>query len=235
MQDGTPLISVITAVYNGERYLADAIRSALEQTAGLPELVVVDDGSTDGSAAVAESFGARVRVVRAPHRGQGAARNEGMRVAGGAYLAFLDADDLFATTKHALQLAAFERDPALDIVFGHVLQFVSDELRASMGSRFPQDGSILPGHLATAALGRRAAFDRIGPFCEGNRVADQFDWHLRMAESSVRTATIPDVIYHRRLHDRNLGLGDVDHRKEYVRLVKALLDRRRSPATERKP
>jgi len=122
------LISVIIPVYNCERYLAEEVESVLAQTWGRIETVFVDDSSTDGSADVAKRFSPLVRYDLQPHVGPGAARNRGVKLAQGDYLAFLDADDLWAGNKLELQMAAFNSDTLPDAVFGHVEQFISPDL-----------------------------------------------------------------------------------------------------------
>ena len=136
------MLSVILPVYNGERYLAEAIQSVLAQTTPVDELVVVDDGSTDGSAAIVQAFVAtsvastspRVVYHHQPNANTGAARNTGIRLAKGDLLAFIDADDHWSPDKVERQLAALNSDPEAEAVFGHAQQFVSpaldDEARA---------------------------------------------------------------------------------------------------------
>ena len=105
MQD-KPLVSAIIPVYNCERYLAEAIESVLAQTYRPIGIIVVDDGSTDGSADVAKSFtDPQVRYFYQPNSGQGAARNQGTNLARGSFFTFLDADDLWTDNKLELQLA----------------------------------------------------------------------------------------------------------------------------------
>jgi glycosyltransferase involved in cell wall biosynthesis len=89
-------VSIITPCYNGSPYLRDTIASALGQTRPPLEVIVIDDGSTDDSAAIAESFGSPVRVIRQTNQGESVARNRGIAEARGSHLLFLDADDLIA-------------------------------------------------------------------------------------------------------------------------------------------
>jgi amino acid adenylation domain-containing protein len=116
---GGQSISVVIPVYNCERYLAMAIQSALAQSEPPGEILVVDDGSTDGSAAVARSFGAPVHCLSQPHAGLSAALNRGIERARGTFLAFLDADDLWMENKAALQLSRLQIDLGLDGLFAH--------------------------------------------------------------------------------------------------------------------
>jgi glycosyltransferase involved in cell wall biosynthesis len=118
--DGAPFdcdrrVSVVIPSFNGERYLGAAISSALDQSLPPLEVIVVDDGSTDGSAGVALSFGPRVRLIRQPNRGSAAARNAGLFAAKGSWVAFLDQDDLWDPAKLAKQWLAM-RDAGDEVV-----------------------------------------------------------------------------------------------------------------------
>lgn len=103
-------VSVVIPCYNGAAYLRETLESALAQTHAPLEVIVVDDGSTDDSAAIAESFGPPVRVIRQENRGESAARNVGVRASRGDWIAFLDADDLWDPCKLEAQLAHTDRE-----------------------------------------------------------------------------------------------------------------------------
>jgi glycosyltransferase involved in cell wall biosynthesis len=100
-----PLISCVVPVFNGERYLGEALDSILAQTYRPLELLVVDDGSTDGTAALVTRYRDQIRPLFQPNAGQAAARNLGLSVARGEFVAFLDADDLWHPEKLARQMA----------------------------------------------------------------------------------------------------------------------------------
>jgi len=108
-------VSVIVPAYNAQATLAAALRSALQQSVPPLEVLVVDDGSVDGTAAVAETFGPQVRLIRQPNGGPGAARNTGIRAARGAWIGLLDADDTWLPTKLEHQLA-LDDDPGIGII-----------------------------------------------------------------------------------------------------------------------
>jgi glycosyltransferase involved in cell wall biosynthesis len=115
-----PLVSVIVPAYNAERYLADAVRSVLGQTWHELELIVVDDGSTDGTGALADQLTAadpRARVIHKRNGGPSSARNAGLAVAKGELLCFLDADDVFLPDKIERQAELLELFPGCDLVF----------------------------------------------------------------------------------------------------------------------
>jgi glycosyltransferase involved in cell wall biosynthesis len=223
-----PLITAIVPVHNGGRYLAEALESILGQGRDDCEIVVVDDGSTDDSAAVAARYGSAVRYLYQAQAGPGAARNSGIAAARGQYLSFLDADDLWMKDKLEMQLAAFERDPALDIVFGHVQQGYSPEMMGE-GRAAPRNfAEVVPGHLPGTMLARREACSRVGSFTTRWMVGDGVDWYLRAVELQLHTLMLPDVLLWRRIHDTNMGIQERNSRQDYLQIVKAALDRRRA-------
>jgi glycosyltransferase involved in cell wall biosynthesis len=99
MPTDTPAVSVVIPCYNGARFLRETLASVARQTSPAAEVIVVDDGSTDDSGAIAESFAPLVRVVRQPNRGESAARNRGIDLAAGDWVALLDADDVWEPQK----------------------------------------------------------------------------------------------------------------------------------------
>jgi glycosyltransferase involved in cell wall biosynthesis len=221
-----PLVSTIVPVYNGERYLRDALESVLGQRYRPIEVIVVDDGSTDGSAAVLRTYGERIRYHYQPNRGSGAARNTGVDLATGAYFAFLDADDLWSDDKLERQMDAFDADGSLDIVFGHVEQFISPDLPDGVRMRLKCAPGKRPGRLPVTMLVRRSAFLRVGYF--NPAIGEAVDWTMRAADLGVNSQMLPDVVLKRRLHAANRARLTSDTRREYLKYVKASLDRRRA-------
>lgn len=226
-----PLISVMIGVYNGAPYLADAIDSVFAQTYRPFELIVVDDGSTDGSGDVAKRYGDALTYAYQENAGNGAARNHAVRLASAELFAFLDADDRFVPDKLERQWAAFEADPMLDVVFGHVLEFVSPELTEEQrASVRPPASQAAPWTAPNLMLIRRDSFQRVGPFSETVRVGVTVDWYARALEEGLRSTMLADVLLERRLHTQNNGLRERDSRSQYLHVLKASLDRRRAAA-----
>jgi glycosyltransferase involved in cell wall biosynthesis len=225
-----PLVSVMIGVYNAEPYLGEAIESVLTQDYRPIELIVVDDGSTDGSAEVARSF-PQARVVRQENAGNGAARNRAVEEASGELYAFLDADDRFTAGKLSLQKAALDSDPGLDMVFGHVCEFFSPELdeqvRASLRQPAPEP---MPWTAPNLMLIRRESFERVGPFTTSVRVGVTVDWFARAAEAGLRHTILPDVVLERRLHTQNNGLREAASRSQYLEVIRQAMERRRAAA-----
>jgi len=220
------LISVIIPVYNGERYLAEAIESALGQHYRPIEIILVDDGSTDRSAEVAKQVSQSIRYLYQAHGGAGAARNAGVDLATGEFLAFLDADDLWVEEKLARQMAALDADDSLDIVFGHVRQFISPELPEDAMRRIKCPPDHMPGRLPGTMLVRSTSFFRVGYFAPA--IGEVLDWTLRAEELGLKHEMLSDVVLNRRLHSTNSVILHRNFRVEYVRYLKASLDRRRA-------
>lgn len=225
---GEVQISAIIPCYNGERYIGETIRSALMQDCAGLEIIVVDDGSIDRTPEAVAAFGPVVRYVRGPHGGAARARNWGTSLATGALIAFLDADDVWPA--HALRalMIPLERDPALDMTVGHVEQFVSPELPDDARHRFRFSPDPVPARLCGSMLVRRSVFDRVGCFSPQLESGEFMDWILRAESLGVGSVTVPEVVLRRRLHRMNHGVVRRDARQDYVRVVKAALDRRRA-------
>ena len=159
--DQAALISVMIGAYNAAPYLGEAIESVFAQTQRPLELIVVDDGSDDGTGDVARSYGDRLTLVRQERGGNGAARNTAVAQARGDFFAFLDADDRFTPAKLALQLAALRADPELDVVFGHVREFVSPELTPEQRKLVRPPAPVSPWAAPNLMLIRRESFERV--------------------------------------------------------------------------
>jgi glycosyltransferase involved in cell wall biosynthesis len=227
----TPRVSCIVPVHNGERYVAEAVTSVLRQTATV-ELVVVDDGSTDGTAEVLRGLGEPIRCVYQRNAGVSAARNHGLRLARGEWISFLDADDRLHPEKVARQLAMLRHAEPPVFVDCHTAWFWSPEVSDSELRRDPRWDApfwkaVTHGHIS-GWLAHRSVFDDVGAFDEGMQFSEDTDWLLRLRDRGVVTRTLPDVLTFRRLHRDNITAG---RRREQVgglaRALKASLDRRR--------
>ncbi len=219
-------VSVIIPVYNSARYLGEAIESVLAQTRPPDEVMVVDDGSTDDSAGVAQRY--PVRLLRQANAGASVARNHGVEAASGSLLAFLDADDLWLPGKLAWQVEALRAEPELDAVLGHIQQFRSPDVQAAAEDTAPFWAAQAGPHPDTLLV-RRAAFERIGPFDPAWRVAQWVEWFMRAEALGWRARMLTQVLARRRIHDQNMGIYHKElARAEYLRLLKLGLARRRA-------
>jgi glycosyltransferase involved in cell wall biosynthesis len=223
-----PTVSAVILSYNGERYLAEAIESALAQTVPCAEVVVIDNGSSDGSLEVARGYGGATTVrALGANRGIGFARNEGLAVAKGDYVAFLDHDDTWEPRKNELQLAALAGPGAPDMVFGHVRQFFSPDLDPAVAARLKQPDARQPGLYLGAMLAPRDTWERVGPWERAWEAADGLAWLVRARGLGLREAMLPDLVANRRIHGSNQSFQNHDARAEWAHVLKASLDRRR--------
>jgi glycosyltransferase involved in cell wall biosynthesis len=224
MMPADPLVSVSMPARDAALYISEAIESVIAQDLPQVEVLVVDDGSTDGTAEIAESFGDPVRVERQDAQGEAAARNRCLRMARGSIFAFLDADDIWPANKLDLQLGALDRSD-VDVVFGRQLQFRSPELNDDV-VRFAGEGEVVQSALAGVMVVGRSDFERVGPYRDFS-IATTMDWLVRARELGLRELQLPDVVLQRRLHPGGHSRKYRDQFGDYARILKASLDRRR--------
>ncbi len=222
----SPLVSIITVVYNYGRFIDDSLTSAFAQEYRPIEVIVVDDGSSDDSADRAEKY-PDVTVIRQPNKGVSAARNAGVAVATGEFIFFLDADDIM-------------RPEALTDLVVHMVQhpeivaaFSRQTIRLEAGTPMPvwAQPDLLrgdPGGLPfNAGVYRRSVFDSVGWFSEELRTGEFFELLARVPDVASRVAYLQILGVERRVHDDNLT-HDLDPlRANMFASLKRKLDRER--------
>lgn len=223
------LVSVIIPLYNTEKYIEACVASVLGQTHRELEVIVVDDGSTDGGAAIAEGIAdARVRVDRGPNRGSAAARNRGLALAKGEIVAFLDADDLWYPDKLAEQLGVLRSDRDV-VAVGAVFQYLSGDGRRLLG-RAGQDardadsrermrrGQLSPFPINSCLLARADTVRAAGGYDESLTVVEDLDLISRLAlAGSIATVMRPLGAY--RVHSDSLSSRQHAKMKMIMRFV----------------
>ena len=226
-------VAVVIAAFRAERTIAAALASVMRQRPEAAEIVVVDDGSEDGTARAAAAACPAARIIRlAANRGVAAALNVGVAATRAPLVMFLDADDLWAEGAVAALTAPLVEDAALDGVFGMTLQF-TDPAGVMAANEVTAAANGLPAHgaLKSAFAIRRAALDRVGPFDEAFHRADFVEWLARARHTGLRTARVDTVVHHRRLHAGNLGrLHTDEQRAQYADVMRAISARRRGTA-----
>jgi glycosyltransferase involved in cell wall biosynthesis len=205
---GKPLVSIIMPCYNGEAFLAEAVGSVLGQTFRDFELIVVDDGSTDGSAGILARYGDPVRVMRQANRGVSAARNAGIEAARGNFIAFLDADDTWEPD-FLEEMVKGMADPQTAIAYcgwqnvgvGEGKPFVPPNYEgADKMGHLLRFASLWPIH---AILIRRSLMPAGLPFNPAYPACEDYDLWLRIA-SFHRIQLVPRVLaYYRKHGDAN--------------------------------
>jgi glycosyltransferase involved in cell wall biosynthesis len=211
-----PRVSVVIPAYQAARYVAQSVRSALEQTIGGVEVIVVNDGSPDVSQmeAVLEPFMPRIKYLTQKNGGPGSARNSGIRAARAPLVAFLDADDFWDPAFLSVQVRFLDERPDIALVYSDALQF--SEL-TGVSRRFmdasPQRAE--PGFLSLlafeCAIGtstvvvRRDALLAVGSFdADIGNYSEDFDLYLRLAHAGYRFAWTDELLVYHRVHSGNL-------------------------------
>lgn len=225
-----PRVSCIVPVYNGDRYLAEALDSVLGQTYAPYEVIVVDDGSTDGTGRVLETYGDRVRVESQANHGVAAARNRGLELARGELISFQDSDDVWHLEKLERQVARFDARPELEMCTAFAQNFwapeVADERERYQGRHFVQ---AVPAYSCQVLLAKRSVFDVVGTFRTDLRRASDVEWLLRAKDLGCVIEVLPDLLVFRRLHSSNLTRQRPEVLPDaLLDAVKHTLDRRRA-------
>jgi len=220
----SPLVSVVLPVHDGERFLAEAVDSILRQTLADLELVVVDDGSTDGTRRILAGYDdARLQVVSRPRRGLVPALQAGISEARAAYVARMDADDVSEPLRLERQVELLERRPRVGMAATwvavtdeqgrelrrHVIPSENDDLVRRLLLRNPfQHGSVLL---------RRAALDSAGGYRDDYGANEDYDLWRRLARS-WELACVPEVLYRYRVHSRAVTQTDPERIVQRERL-----------------
>jgi glycosyltransferase involved in cell wall biosynthesis len=214
-----PRVSVVMPVYNGERFIAEAVRSVLASDFRDYELLILDDGSTDRSLAVARQIAgddARVRIIELPHGGIAATRNAGLEHARADYIANLDSDDAMFPHRLGLQVAYLDAHPECVAVGSRSVVVDADSKPVGMGGRYftheDIDRSLLAGNGGAigndTAMIRKKAAVAVGGYAPQLRTSgEDHDMWLRLAEAG-RLVCLPDVLNRYRIHQSNASLGE---------------------------
>ena len=222
----SPLVSVVVPVWNMSRYLGEALRSVFSQDYRPLEVIVVDDGSTDGSGEVARSF-AEVSVLTQENRGVAAARNRGIEHSRGELIAFLDADDVWHTSKLSLQVEWLEQHPEIGYVTAHFQNVLEDGVPRPAWLREDQLTETQKGGVPNL-LCRRSVFQAAGLFDPAHRSGSDLDWVVRAKDAHVASAVLPEVLLRRRIHRTNQSYQWSGGKTMLLRALKASIDRQRS-------
>ena len=211
---GAPRVSVILPVYNGQQFIRRAIENALSQSLDNLdnlEILVIDDGSTDGTPEILQGFGERIRAFRQINQGCYVARNLGLRHARGELIAFLDADDAWLPGKLAAQISLMDARPNVGLVLGNAIfedelgrrgRTAFDYVPPARGKVFRTlvEGNFIP---TSSVLVRRRCLDEVGPFKEVRLAADYHKWLQIAMRYEVDYVEEPVSIY--TVHSSNIS------------------------------
>ncbi|HEX4272325.1 MAG TPA: glycosyltransferase [Rhizomicrobium sp.] len=222
---GLPMVSVVLPVFNGARFLKEAVSVVLRQNYPALEIIVIDDGSTDDIDAVVALLPVEVRYFKQDNAGAAAARNRGIKDASGEMIAFLDVDDLWPENNLPALVDTLRANPDADLVHGHG-QLMEYDGRTGQFEYVGSPKESFPFYIG-AGLYRRAAFERIGLFDTTLKFGEDTDWYNRAREAGFAILRVPEVTLFVRRHDSNLTNGRTIQELMALRTVKKQLDRRR--------
>jgi glycosyltransferase involved in cell wall biosynthesis len=222
------MIDVIIAVYNGEKYIEEAIASVQNQSLADIHIIVADDGSTDQTRSVVLELSKeddRISLLELPHRGVAATLNAAIAYSSAAYIAFLDADDLWREEKLEKQMQALQTNSG-EICFCLLQEFESlnqDEQQTHRARLKP-----LKGYSKTAFLGKRDLFERFGLFDDTVAIGDFVDWFSRTVRAKLPVIMLEEVLALRRVHQNNTTR--TAPKTAFLSLLKTHLDEQRKKA-----
>jgi glycosyltransferase involved in cell wall biosynthesis len=223
-------------VFNAARFVAQALASVRAQTYPAIELLVIDGGSTDATAAIVQAFAAEqpehptLRWLPQESEGLAAAWNTGLAAATGEFVAFLDSDDLWLPDKLTRQVAYLREHTDAAFVIGQVAFFIEP------GTPWPLtmkreifEGDYL-ARMPGALLARRPLFDEVGVYDPSYGISTDIEWFARVMALGVPSGAVPGVVIRKRVHETNLSSVGGPERltKHLPRLLKAALDQRRA-------
>lgn len=224
------LVSVIVPFHNSEPYLAEAVQSILAQTYRPLELLLVDDGSSDGSARIATSLASKHAELRLVHLaenlGPAAARNRGLAEARGSLITFLDADDSMLRERLAWQVRYLTEHPEVDLVLCAEELAVEPDAPPDTIRRRDARGPGPRFHTMSMMV-RRRTFKMVGGFDPSYRVAEDLDWLFRAAAAGLVVGKLDRVLTRRRMHLGNLSYRTHEIKAGIIRSLRQRLHERR--------
>lgn len=231
MREFIETISVIVPVHDRQHLIGDALASIVAQDCARIEIVVVDDGSTDGTAEVVRRFGAEVHYLHQAHTGVAVARNRGLTESVGEWIAFLDSDDVWLDGVLNSAARHLRRRPEAGLVHG-LTELVRLPDAADHRPRFREGDPPQHRPLLGSMLIRRSCFDRVGAFDPRLKRSEDLDWLARAAEAGIEAEKIDEIWLRYRVHATNITNDIGATTSSMVETVKRRLDRRRAGSDE---
>ena len=227
-----PTVSVVVPVCNGGKFLSACLESVFAQRHRPLEVIVVDDGSTDGSPGIARRF-ASVRVIQQPHTGVAAARNTGIEAASGEFIGFVDQDDLWTADKLAVQLPLMNARRELAFSLAHLRVFLEAGVPRPSWLQPEALDRPLPGFVTGTLLARSEIFSSFGRFDPTCGDASDAEWLLRARDESLPFEVLAEVLLEKRTHADNTS-GQIEHcHRMMLEAVRRSVVRRRAAARTR--
>ena len=218
-------LSVIIPCYNAGSYLSQAVSSIRNQQTGFPldtEIIVIDDGSTDGC--VEQLQGSDLKILHQNHQGASAARNYGMKEATGEYLLFLDADDMLVPDAvESLYHGLLQHEDSV-VALGMAEEFISEELDAKTAAGLVKKAIPFGAFLSGCCFGKKEALLQVGFFDTSLKGGETVDWLARLRNSGIPTIQLDVVTVRRRIHLTNTGrVCEQEEMQAYATIIRRRL------------
>ena len=226
-------VSVVIPVHNGEKYLQETIRSVLNQTLKPFEIIVVDDGSTDKSIKITESFAPHINLIKNKNNGAASARNTGILKSKGEFLAFLDADDLWLPKKLEIQMDFLRSNRHIEILYSQAIQFYSPDLPGKIRETIKIVKEAQPFHVPGTLLLSKKSFLSIGLYNEEYETGENIDWYLRALDSDIEIHTLNKVLIRRRIHANNSSRFKKAEKIDYLKMARESILRKKKTKTNK--
>ncbi|HQA82534.1 MAG TPA: glycosyltransferase [Syntrophales bacterium] len=225
-----PLVSVIIPVYNGENFIREAVDNVLSQKYPALEIIIVNDGSTDGTEAVIGQLPADIRYFSQTNSGPAAARNKGIQDASGEFITFLDADDLWPENNLNVMVDEMLKNPDMEVIRGYA-QLMEVNKKTGNYEYVGNPKESFP-HYIGAAIYRRSAFEKVGLFDPMLRFGEDSDWFLRAADLNLNMKRLEETSLFVRRHGGNMTEGRNMLELNVMKVFKKSLERRRMKEKE---
>lgn len=221
------MIDVIIPCFNAKKYLRDAVNSIKNQTIKVNKIIIVDDGSTDGSYEFAKNIDG-VCCLKQKNAGAGAARNLGLMNSEAEYIYFLDADDIAEYNAIESLYKEFKSSEGLDAVFGQSIDFYSEELSYNQKKTKSINREPYYGRLTGNSLIKKIVFEKVGDFDTSLRTGETVAWLAKFRDMGLKYSNINKIVLKRRIHMTNTGIvNKTQERKDYLSIIRQRMQQKK--------
>ena len=224
-----PKVSIVIPLYNGEAHILETVESARSQDYPNTEIIVVDDGSTDGAAKLVSGL-PEVTYFFQENQGNAAARNTGIERSSGDLVALLDQDDIWLPHKLSRQVAALQQNPASGFAICHAVLKLQPGMALPAAYKPEMAQGPFPAYLPSALMMRRETLARVGGFDTNFAMGNDSDWFFRAKDAGVNGVVVPEVLFEVRVHATNQGHDVTAMRQDLMKAVRASALRKRAKA-----
>ena len=226
MTENHPLVSVIIPVYNGSRYLTEALDSVVQQTYQPIEIIVIDDGSTDNSVNIVRSY-KQVRFTYQSNQGVAVARNVGISQARGEFIALLDQDDRWTPNKLSVQINYLLEHENIGYTLAKMRVFLEAGTEKPSWLKAEYISEDISGYILGALVVRKPILEKVGEFNPNYKFGNDSDWFFRAKDAGIPMAILPETLLYKRVHSANESHKIEAMTTDMLQLVRSSIQRKR--------